>query len=397
MQKKISFKNSKGQRLVGVLHIPTCSSRAKSKGNGKGPFPTVIVQHGFRANHKLPFIKSIASALEKNGFIALRFTLSGYPPSSGSYKDVLISQSIKDIGSALKFLLKIPQVKKHRIGIVGHSMGGFTALASAHQYSRYIRSVVSISSFYNTKALQDSYKRDNKVDEIGKDYWIIGGFKFNSKHFQDRVYSVKENSIKDIHCPVLIIHGGKDQRAQLKDAYVINNLLDKPKGLKIIKGANHYFLNKRHAQKVLNLTVNWFKKYLAFKVSKVVNVFVEHNGKVLILKRGQKVGTHRGYWCAVGGYIEGHDILKNAKKEVREELNIETKRLKNYKIGKSFKFNDKEFDRIWHVHPVLFRLKSKPKIKLDWENTDYRWVKPEEVKKFKRVPMMERGLEELGL
>ena len=387
MQKKVSFKNSKGQRLVGVLHIP----------KGKGSFPTVIVQHGFRSNHQEIFIKSIAKGLEKNGFIALRFSLSGYSPSGGSYKDVLVSQAIKDIGSAIKFLLKIPQVNKYRIGITGHSMGGFAALASAHQYSKFIRSVVSISCYYNVKELQNSYVRDNKVDEVGKDYWIISGFKLTNKHFKDRAYLVEKDNIKNIHCPVLILHGDKDKRADVKDAYSIYNLLGEPRDLKIIKEADHNFNNPFHIKKVVNLTTNWFKKYLAFKVSKVVNVFIEHNGKVLILKRSQKVGTHRGLWCSVGGYLESQNILKNARQEVNEELGLRIKDFKNYKLGKSFKVEEKKIDRIWQVHPVLFKLKSKPKIKLDWENTDYRWVKPSEVKKFKRVPMLDRALEELGL
>ncbi len=86
MQKNISFKSNKGDLLKGVLHIP----------QGKGPFPTVIVQHGFKSSHEHKLVKVIALKLEQAGFVALRFSLSGHQPSGGTYKNVLVSQFIKD-------------------------------------------------------------------------------------------------------------------------------------------------------------------------------------------------------------------------------------------------------------------------------------------------------------
>lgn len=383
MQKKVSFKSSKGYLLKGVLHVP----------RGKGPFPAVIVQHGFRTNHEKGLIKSIAKKLESCGFVALRFSLSGHGLSGGNYKNILISQFVADIGRAINFLLKQPQVNKLRIGIVGHSMAALSALISANKFSEYIRSIVSIASVYDINELKNNYQKYDMVDEIGKDYWDISGYKITSKHFNDKFYLQKRKVISDIHCPVLLLHGNRDIKVPSRNSREIYNLLEHPKDLVIIKRADHNFNNPRHIQRVVNLTTKWFKKYLAFKVSKVINVFLEHNSKILILKRSQKVGTHRGIWCAVGGYLEeGKPVLQNAKQEVKEELGIRIIGLKDYRIGKSFKFEEKVIDRIWHVHPVLFRLKSKPRIKLDWENTEYKWVKPEEIKKFKTIPMMERDL-----
>jgi len=376
MQKKVSFKSNKGYLLRGVLHIP----------KGKGPFPTVIVQHGFSGNHNSPIIKKISDNLEKNRFIVLRFTLSGHKPSGGTYKDVLASQFIKDIEKALDFLIKNPKVNKNRIGMAGHSMGSFASLVSANVFNKQIRSVVSISSLYNVGALLKSFYRDKKVEESNKDYWKIGGFKVTTKHFNDRSYLQKKFLISDIHCPVLIIHGNQDRRVQLKDAYTIYSLLGDPKELKIIKGADHGFKSERYSKQVVSSTLKWFNKYLAFKESKVVNTFLECNGKVLLLKRGDRVGTHQGYWCSVGGYLDGNDILKQSKQEVCEELGIPKKQLRSCKRGKAFKIKEDDIDRIWHVHPVLIKLKRKPKVKLDWENTEK-----------KRVPMLDKVLKNLGL
>jgi len=37
-------------------------------------------------------------------------------------------------------------------------------------------------------------------------------------------------------------------------------------------------------------------------------------------------------------------------------------------------------------------LKKKPDIKLNWEHTEYRWIKPEELKKFDIVPSLDNSL-----
>ncbi|MBU1131562.1 alpha/beta fold hydrolase [Patescibacteria group bacterium] len=252
MQKQVSFKSSKGYLLKGILHVP----------KGQGPFPTVIVQHGFKSNHHNSLIKSIAQNLEKSGFIVLRFTFSGHKPSGGNYKNVLVSQFVKDVKAAINFLLTIPQVNKFRIGMAGHSMGAFTALISSNIHKKYIRSAVSVSSLYDPGAVVNSYKREKKIDEVGEGYWMISGFKVTAKHFDERMYLRKKYLVGGIYCPVLIIHGNKDKRVQIKDAYSIYKLLNGPKELKIIKGADHNFHNQKHARRVVNLTAKWFKKYL---------------------------------------------------------------------------------------------------------------------------------------
>jgi len=173
---------------------------------------------------------------------------------------------------------------------------------------------------------------------------------------------------------------------QVKDAYTIYKLLTCPKDLKIIKGADHNFKQDKHEDQVVKTTVQWFKKYLAFKEARVVNAIVECRGKILLVKRGDKVATHRGMWSPIGGYMEdGLSVLAQAKKEVHEELGIKKSRLKEYRLGKSFTIDEKKIDRKWRIYPVLFQLKTSPKIKLDWENIAHRWVKPSDIKKMKTI------------
>ena len=53
----------------------------------------------------------------------------------------------------------------------------------------------------------------------------------------------------------------------------------------------------------------------------VVTAFLIADKKILLLRRSEKVGTHKGKWAAVSGYLEGsEDPLQRAQIEIQEEL-----------------------------------------------------------------------------
>ncbi|MGB9630162.1 MAG: prolyl oligopeptidase family serine peptidase, partial [Thermodesulfobacteriota bacterium] len=62
------------------------------------------------------------------------------------------------------------------------------------------------------------------------------------------------------HC--LVIHGEKDELVPLEQALKIFCHLREPKEIHIIGGADHRLLNPEHRQRAIDLTVEWFKKYL---------------------------------------------------------------------------------------------------------------------------------------
>ncbi|MEK6968351.1 MAG: NUDIX domain-containing protein [Nanoarchaeota archaeon] len=133
--------------------------------------------------------------------------------------------------------------------------------------------------------------------------------------------------------------------------------------------------------------------YKNSKKAVVITVFVEFNSKILLLKRSNKVLTYKGFWNVVAGYYdEPKPLRQKALEELNEETGITKKFVKSIQVGKMFRFHDKKISRIWIVNPVLIRLKKKPRIKLDFEHTESKWVKHEEIKKYKVVPNLLFGL-----
>ncbi len=121
-------------------------------------------------------------------------------------------------------------------------------------------------------------------------------------------------------------------------------------------------------------------------------IIVNQNDKILILHRSNKVKTYKGLWGGVAGYVESNENpLDTAFKEIKEEVNIEKKDIRLEKICEPVKFTDIEENKKhdWRVHPFIFRLLKKSKIQIDWEHSEYRWIKPENISQFRTVPRFE--------
>lgn len=120
---------------------------------------------------------------------------------------------------------------------------------------------------------------------------------------------------------------------------------------------------------------------------KVVTSFLLYEGKILILKRSQKVGTMKGKWAGVSGYLELNSPLDQAYKEILEETNLENHDLKLIEQGDFFDVKDSKLDGItWRVHPFLFRITKPEKIILDWEHDEMKWIDPHHLTDYDTVP-----------
>ena len=121
----------------------------------------------------------------------------------------------------------------------------------------------------------------------------------------------------------------------------------------------------------------------------VTCLLVNDEQELLILKRSDKVRTYKGCWGGVAGYIEEDEgSLDTAYKEISEEVGLRKIEVKLLKVGKIVEFKDvdegKEYS--WVVHPFLFRVDKKSKINIDWEHSEFRWIKPPQIKSFNTVP-----------
>ena len=123
----------------------------------------------------------------------------------------------------------------------------------------------------------------------------------------------------------------------------------------------------------------------------VVGIVVFKN-KVLLLKRSPTKKYSPNLWEFVAGFVkEGENAEQTALREVREETKLKGK---IEMAGNVFEAQDKQARRV--VIPFLIRVSSN-KIRLSREHTEFRWILPKEIDKFKCVVKAKKDLKIVGL
>ena len=130
------------------------------------------------------------------------------------------------------------------------------------------------------------------------------------------------------------------------------------------------------------------------RFTNIVTSFIKNDDKVLILKRSDKVKSMKCLWAGISGIIEKDDItpLDRAKTEIFEETGINEKEIELLKSMEQIKIKSAQYrNHEWNIFPFLFKTKN-PKIKLNWENSDFNWIEPNQIKNYETVPELEKIL-----
>ena len=127
--------------------------------------------------------------------------------------------------------------------------------------------------------------------------------------------------------------------------------------------------------------------------TKIVTSFIKDNEKLLILKRSDDVKTMKGLWAGISGIIEkNEEPLKRAKIEIFEEAGITEDKITLLKSSEEMRVNSPQYqNHEWEIFPFLFEAKN-PTIKLNWENSEFKWIKVDELKNYETVPSLDKVL-----
>ena len=127
--------------------------------------------------------------------------------------------------------------------------------------------------------------------------------------------------------------------------------------------------------------------------TRIVTSFIKYNDQILILKRSQKVRSMKGLWSGVSGIIENNENpIDRAKIEIFEEVGIKEKEIRLVKKLEKMKIQSQQYkNHEWEIFPFLFETKN-DNIKLNWENSEFEWIQPKELKNYQTVPSLEKIL-----
>ena len=127
--------------------------------------------------------------------------------------------------------------------------------------------------------------------------------------------------------------------------------------------------------------------------TRIVTSFIKYNDQILILKRSEKVRSMKGLWSGVSGIIENNENpIDRAKIEIFEEVGIKDKEIKLVKKLEKMKISSQQYkNHEWEIFPFLFETKNE-NIELNWENSEFKWILPKELKNYQTVPSLEKIL-----
>ncbi len=123
----------------------------------------------------------------------------------------------------------------------------------------------------------------------------------------------------------------------------------------------------------------------------VVTAFLYRRGRVLLLKRSERVGTYPGRWAGVSGYLE-RPPLEQALVEVTEETGVGAEQLSLRGIGVPMLVRDRDISGTWLVYTFLFRLSAGVHMRTNWESQTWEWVRPEDIASRETVPGLAQGV-----
>ena len=130
------------------------------------------------------------------------------------------------------------------------------------------------------------------------------------------------------------------------------------------------------------------------RYTNIVTSIIKHQEKILLLKRSDKVKTMKNVWSGVSGVIENDDEspLSRAKIEIFEEVGLMEKKIELLKSNEQIKIDSPQYkNHIWCIFPFLFKVET-PEIKLNWENSEFVWIEPNDIVSYKTVPALKEIL-----
>ncbi len=236
MEEKIWFKNSKGDKLCGILSDPIGK---KDK--------IVILCHGFSTGKDGETYLTMQRLLNEKNLTTFRFDFFGHGESQGKFEDVTVSEAVDDVLQAINFVKSLGYKK---IGLLGSSFGGMAIiLAASKTPDLSVLVLISPVSIYRGRGV--SWLTKDGIEKWKRKGWTYyyskkedKNFKLNYTFYEDAISHDGYKAAEKINAHTLILHGDKDEYVPVENSKKLAKLIKSCK-LKVIKGAYHHFTNQR--------------------------------------------------------------------------------------------------------------------------------------------------------
>lgn len=256
MQKMITIRSGENN-LSGALHLPKHRREA---------IPLLIFVHGFVGSkvgeHRL-FVKA-ARYFTERGYGVFRFDFSGCGESDGDYAGVTLTNQLQEVQDVVDYLSLIRGIDKHRITLVGHSMGGAVASLTAASDLRIKQLILwspvgtpyeDITGILGPKAVHEIARQGSH------DYH---GFMISQAFLKDLKKHQPIEAVRSFTGPAHIIHAKADEQISKEHAARYANSLNKRVDAErvyeqYIELADHTFSGYSFEEELFDKSLAWLE------------------------------------------------------------------------------------------------------------------------------------------
>ncbi|MFT4304161.1 MAG: alpha/beta hydrolase [Candidatus Woesearchaeota archaeon] len=246
---KVFFKNSKEQKLCGLISYPNSNSKS-----------IVILVHGYSTSKDGISISRLRSLLSNNNINTFSIDLDGCGESEGDFENQTLSSALDDIEHAYSYIKSRGFTE---VSLFGSSMAGPPVMTFAlnHPEIKKLGLKAPVSDIITQR--KNEYGLDY-IENAKKDGFFeftnskSRTFKINFYFYEDAKNYVMKEKVKNIKVPTLILHGTNDKSVDLSFSKEL--IKDFPEAtLIIIEGADHKLIVDGSDLKSNLEFVEWFK------------------------------------------------------------------------------------------------------------------------------------------
>jgi pimeloyl-ACP methyl ester carboxylesterase len=202
----------RGQRLAAWLALPLTASVDR-------PAPVVVAVHGWGANAST--LSPLVEPLVRAGVAVMLFDAASHGLSSTEAFSSL-PRFAEDLAAVLDTLRGVPAVDSGRVALLGHSVGAAAVLLHTARHGG-VQALVSLSAFANPREVMERWLQAHHIPRRGIGTAILDHVQHVIGERFDHI--APEHQMPGIHCPVLLVHGARDQTVPLSDAHRLRSSL----------------------------------------------------------------------------------------------------------------------------------------------------------------------------
>ena len=241
-----------------LLAPPAAPATAPSAPTGKAPM--IVLVHGGPASAARSTWSQQALLLASQGY----FVFLPNPRGSFGQGEAFTRANVKDFGYGdLRDILRgvdevarVAPVDPQRVGVMGHSYGGYMTMWAVTQTQRF-KAAVASAGLSNWQ----SYYGQNRIDQ-----WMLPYFG-KSVYEDPEVYarSSPMTFITKVHTPTLVLHGERDAEVPLpqgQEFWHALKTLGVETQLVVYEDEGHWIRQPAHVRDRIERIVGWFDAHL---------------------------------------------------------------------------------------------------------------------------------------